>query len=197
VETSGSKSLQDKSLGCMGFLTAVEDAELGWVGGYLVLNAASRPLEFHCTAPVKPNRAQQILYGPTLAEYVCGEQIGGALTKKSNVEPSAIFTDIPAMLTVRTLVDAPVSLLASAPPTAETSTAGPIRIDAAHNGPPKMHSAELVEFQHAKRHLAVSEAFADDQQKVVALLEQSPGFELDEPFQRIHEAIAETQLRKR
>ena len=62
-----------------GFLTVVDDARFGLCGGYLVLNPAGRPLEFHCTAPIKPNRAQEILYGPTLHDFLYGEQIGGAL----------------------------------------------------------------------------------------------------------------------
>ena len=63
-------SAPPKSAACLGFLTVVEHAELGLLGGYLLLNAAGRPLEFHCTAPVKPNRAQEILYGPTLRPYL-------------------------------------------------------------------------------------------------------------------------------
>src|SRR4051812_23172961 len=54
----------------LGFLTVVEDEQQGLVGGYLLLNPLGRPVEFHCTAPVKPNRAQQILYGPTLRPYL-------------------------------------------------------------------------------------------------------------------------------
>ncbi|MBL9124077.1 MAG: hypothetical protein JNG90_10630, partial [Planctomycetaceae bacterium] len=46
----------------LGFLTVVEHEQLGLIGGYLLLNLSGRPLEFHCTAPLKPNRAQQILY---------------------------------------------------------------------------------------------------------------------------------------
>lgn len=52
-----------KSTIALGFLTVVEHKQHGLFGGYLVLNQVGRPLEFHCTAPVKPNRAQEILYG--------------------------------------------------------------------------------------------------------------------------------------
>ena len=64
------------------------------VGGYLVLNATGRPLEFHCTAPVKANRAQQILFGPTLESFLYGEQIGQTLVAKSGLAPLAIYTDV-------------------------------------------------------------------------------------------------------
>ena len=67
-----------KSQPALGFLTVLEHSQHGLMGGYLVLNISGRPLEFHCTAPIKPNRAQQILYGPTLEPYLFGEQIGQA-----------------------------------------------------------------------------------------------------------------------
>src|SRR3954462_9244557 len=94
-----------------GFLTIVEQPELGLQGGYLVLNAEGRPLEFHCTAPVKPNRAQEILYGSTLRPYLCGEQIGQALVSRAKSEVLLIFTDNPAVLGVREFASTPVALV--------------------------------------------------------------------------------------
>jgi hypothetical protein len=82
----------------LGFLTVADDDELGLVGGYLVLNAAARPVEFHCTAPLRPTRAQQILYGPTLAPYLYGELIGQTLIAKSGRTPIVILTDQEAVL---------------------------------------------------------------------------------------------------
>src|SRR6188474_707044 len=76
-----------KSLPAIGFLTIVEHQESGLTGGYLVLNTLGRPLEFHCTAPLKTNRAQEILYGPTLRPFLYGEQIGQTLLEKSNFQP--------------------------------------------------------------------------------------------------------------
>ena len=90
-----------KSAATLGFLTVVEHAQHGLMGGYLLLNAAGRPLEFHCTAPLKPNRAQQILYGPTLEPYLYGEQIAEALVGKATVEPLLICTDARPVLAVR------------------------------------------------------------------------------------------------
>src|SRR6187401_3400414 len=94
-----------------GFLTIVEQPDLGLLGGYLVLNAGGRPLEFHCTAPVKPNRAQEILYGPTLRPYLCGEQIGQALVSRAKTEPLLIFVDDPAAVSVREFTSSPVLLV--------------------------------------------------------------------------------------
>ena len=65
-----------KSKPALGFLTVIEHPQYGLFGGYLVLNTAGRPLEFHCTAPIKPNRAQQILYGPTLESFFTASRSG-------------------------------------------------------------------------------------------------------------------------
>src|SRR5262245_55723684 len=100
-----------KSSPCLGFLTIVENTELGLIGGYLLLNAAGRPLEFHCTAPVKANRTQEILYGPTLKPYLYGEQIGQTLLAKSKLTPVVVCTDSEPVLTVRDFTDIPVVLL--------------------------------------------------------------------------------------
>ena len=50
----------------LGFLTAIHLEHRGHVAGLLVTNKYGRPLEFQCTAPVRPNRTQELLYGPTL-----------------------------------------------------------------------------------------------------------------------------------
>ena len=97
-----------KSLPAIGFLTVTRDLEQGLFGGYLLLNSLGRPLEFHCTAPVRPNRAQEILYGPTLDSYLCGERIGHTLLEKSKAEPQLILTDCLAAIDVRALVSTPV-----------------------------------------------------------------------------------------
>ena len=97
----------------LGFLTIVSDPTEARIGGLLLVNASGRPLEFHCTAPVKPNRAQEILYGPTLGEYLCGEQIGMALSEALKHQPSLLLTDIPETLSLRPLIDFPLLLLAT------------------------------------------------------------------------------------
>ncbi len=94
-----------------GFLTVTGRAIEGLVGGYLLLNDRGRPLEFHCTAPVSANRAQEILYGSTLEGYLYGEQIAGSLIRRSRVSVATIFTDLPSVLCVRNQCEYPVSLV--------------------------------------------------------------------------------------
>jgi len=163
AETSRVKSL--------GFLSVVEHQTLGLFGGYLVLNGAGRPLEFHCTAPVKPSRAQQILYGPTLEPYLFGEQIGLALLNKATTTPPLVLTDIRSVLAVREFVDVPVVLVCNA--------------RAAASGP---------SFHHGDNELSVEGTRLGDQAAALKILQQLPeSIDLCEPFGRIHEAIQEAQ----
>jgi hypothetical protein len=100
-----------KNVAAIGFLTVTEHAEHGLFGGYLILNTSGRPLEFHCTAPLKPSRAQEILYGPTLRPFLFGEQIGQTLLAKSKVKPLLVCTDAEPMLAAREFSEVPLLLV--------------------------------------------------------------------------------------
>lgn len=106
----------------IGFLTVFEPSEHLLIGGYLILNSKGRPVEFHCTAPVKPNRAQQILYGATLRPYLCGEQIGQALVCRSKQEPMLVCTDVEDVMELREVL--PVSLIFAPPRDQENDVLG-------------------------------------------------------------------------
>ena len=97
-----------KASNALGFISVVTDESGRRIGGLLVINASGRPLEFHCTAPVKSNRAQEILYGPTLDEYLFGEQIGQALHQAMKSDARVLFADSPHVLALRHLVKQPV-----------------------------------------------------------------------------------------
>ena len=96
----------------IGFLTAVEHADFGICGGYLLLNSSGRPLEFHCTAPIKANRALEILYGPTLRDYLY-EQIVPALLAKAKTTPLAVCTDSAAVLAAAEAAGHPLVFVAA------------------------------------------------------------------------------------
>ncbi len=95
----------------LGFLTALGDLHHGVIGGFLVLNMAGRPAEFHCTSPVRPNRAQEILYGETLKSFVYGEQIAPALVGRAKLELAAVLTNDPNMLSANTLLNVPLGIV--------------------------------------------------------------------------------------
>ncbi|MGL4513460.1 MAG: hypothetical protein ACRCT8_10245 [Lacipirellulaceae bacterium] len=85
-----------------GYLLVVEDAEHGFTGGYLVVSHRGRPLEFHCTEPLRTSRAQEILFGPTLRPYIVGEQVGATLLGKAKLKADLLLvTDADAALAGR------------------------------------------------------------------------------------------------
>jgi len=179
-----------KSPAPLGFLTVLEH-ELGLIGGYLVLNAAGRPLEFHCTAPVKPNRAQQILFGPTLEPYLYGEQIGQALLGKGDARPGVICTDSSPVLAVRDFTSLPVALVLARPraakdPQSDAAVENTWRLDPPHAAPAGLNTFELGD-----NRLAVSANRESDRQQILDRLESLANFDLAEPFERIREAIQE------
>ncbi|MEN6407149.1 MAG: hypothetical protein ABFC77_11840 [Thermoguttaceae bacterium] len=181
-----------KSKLLMGFLTVVEHPQHGLFGGYLVLNHLGRPLEFHCTAPIKPNRAQQILYGPTLEAFLYGEQIGQTLIGRAGAAAQLICTDRQPVMAAREHIATPLALVlpGSDEPVVEPSeSSGRVfRVDAAHHGP------RLVTFQLGRNRLALPESAEDDRRQITEqLAELADSFDLAEPFQRIREAIEEAQ----
>jgi hypothetical protein len=166
-----------KSAPCLGFLTVIENDQLGLLGGYLLLNAAGRPLEFHCTAPVKPNRAQEILYGPTLRPYLYGEQIGQTLLARSKLTPLVVCTDSEPMLAARDFTHLPLVLILPA----ESMSLSP---------EPRTPSP----FPLAKSRAVTAPHYASDQQAITsAWPAQADQLDLAEPFSRICEALDEAQ----
>jgi hypothetical protein len=155
----------------LGFLAAVEEAERGIVGGLLVTNRFGRPLEFQCTTPVKPNRTQQILYGPTLRPYLLAEVIGRTLLDKVSVKPHLVLVEAAELLDLRSQIEIPVASLAEPPQKDE------------------LHSL----FQLGMQWLAFSPEFADDVDHIQQQRDQVPtSADLKEPFERIREALTET-----
>jgi hypothetical protein len=181
-----------KSAATLGFLTVVEHAQHGLMGGYLLLNVAGRPVEFHCTAPVKPNRAQQILYGPTLEPYLYGEQIAGALVGKSTVEPLVVCTDVRPVLAVRELIAVPVALVLPPDPADHAAETSPVATNYRVNAPHVL--ANLSLFHVGQNRLAIATENETDRALLVERLAAlGDRFDLAEPFGRIREAIEEAQ----
>lgn len=170
----------------IGFYTVVPHEQHGLFGGLLLLNRSGRPTEFHCTAPIKPNRAQEILYGATLEPYLYGEAIGQALLSKASTRPEFVCVDRAAALAVREYGDLPVALIV--PPGEPGASAEPLfRFDAAHD-------AASRPFALGRHRAAVHRRFADDETLLTTALAALPeAFDLLEPFERIRGAIDEAQ----
>lgn len=157
----------------LGFMTALAHRQHGTFGGFLLLNDAGRPLEFHCTAPIKPNRAQEILYGPTLESYLYGELIGQTLFEKATQVPQFVYTDRPLILALRETIEVPLFLVGEPDSDSDIDLSGGKQIALGENS--------LL-------------AHADFPQDAKSLPEQLAEFDLAEPFARIREAIKEAHL---
>ena len=155
-----------------GFLTAVDSPAHGLFGGYLVVDGLGRPLEFHCTAPVKVSRAQQILYGPTLHGHLHGRQIGAALLAEGKAGATVVLTDLESMLHVRPHTSLPVVLIQQAEVAAID---GPgFRLGGTFVSPHATDTPRSVELE----------------QRLAAL---AAAVDLREPFERIRLALDEAQ----
>lgn len=168
-------SQEDRRIDCaFGYITAVESTDYGYFGGYLIVSQLGRPLEFHCTAPIRPNRAQQILYGPTLEPYLLGEQIGGTLLRAAKITPNLVMTDSDALLHAREMISVPMALL--------------LRADA----PGSRLTSREIAFDPYKLHLPIG--YEQDEVLIAnALAAMTRRIDLAEPFGRIHDAILEAQ----
>ncbi len=154
----------------LGFLGVVNLAGTGFVGGLLVTNQLGRPLEFQCTTPVKPNRTQEILYGPTLTSFVCAELIGKTLFERLQVKPQLIVCDQPEMLALRSVISLPVALIL-----------------------PKSAKAEEGTIRAGAHQLRLHADFENDREAVTEIAKSFPGdADLIEPVERVREALQET-----
>ncbi len=163
----------------LAYYTVTQSDRTGWTGGLLVLNSTGRPLEFQCTLPVRPSRAHEILYGPTLREHLIGEVIAPVLLKKCRTPLAMICCDQPEAFRVRSWDGVPVVLAVEAAEEEE----GPITGD-------MVPGAETVSF--AQGHVSVESARRGAVEQLAERFQDFP--DLTEPFDRIREAIHEAQV---
>jgi hypothetical protein len=152
--------------GNVGFLCVLQEPG-GFIGGYLVTNGWGRPLEFRLSSAVQPNRVQQILYGPTLAAYVCGELIGKTLIEKTASQAAWVVTDNPLALDLRLRLEVPVALWQPTGPDAPGLLVRP--------------------------NLYCHVRFPGDVAVIGGLAERHGALDVGEPFIRIREAMAEAR----
>jgi hypothetical protein len=182
-----------------GYLSAVQSTEHGYFGGYLLVSPLGRPLEFHCTAPVRPSRAQEILYGPTLRSYLIGEQIDSNLLGAAKSTPRLILVDHIEAIGATRPSTIPLVLLQSWPVIDNEEHRGPGVDDKRASTEPlepssggaQGWSAAFTAFDYQLRHPSGSESQRADIVALLSLLAER--VDLAEPFGRIHEAIREAQ----
>ncbi|MBU6386527.1 MAG: hypothetical protein KGS49_11375 [Planctomycetes bacterium] len=179
--------LSQKSLG---FVSVRQRLDQGYFGGYLLVNSVARPLEFHCTVPVQPTRAQSILFGPTLEEFLCGEQIARALLSRAKVQPHVVLVDAPAVLCARQWIDLPILWI-----TGESASS----VDHGFQYPGfQRHASQYAQITQGPYTFACLDSYRGDLELVDWMIEAG-AMELDlkEPFERIVEALAEAHPRSK
>lgn len=158
----------------MGYLAISHNPQHGFIGGLLILSPQGRPLEFHCSTPLLPTRAQEILYGPTLRPYVCGELIAGALLAAAKIRPRVLLVQEPCAQPPA--AGCPVGVIGSGE---DCQTPG-----AADSEAPEGADSPLPP-------LGGADADLPEGRELLAELAQR--INLAEPFERVHEAIREAQ----
>lgn len=153
---------------CLGYLDVLHDAVYGYTGGLLVVSASGRPLEFHCTTPLAPTRAQQILFGPTLHPHVCGELIGPSLLAAARLTPTAVLVQDTAA-------------------TPQGFASPVLAVNQSADNPGEGISVDGVR-------LALLSPHGEDLANAHRLLQTLSGHvAIEEPFDRVREAIREAQ----
>jgi len=157
----------------IGFLR-VAHSDLGFVGGLLVTNHLGRPLEFQCTTPVRPNKTQEILYGPTLQPFLYSELIGKTLIERLNVKPDVVIVQQESLLDLRREIETPVVCVVTG--------------DHSSDDLP-----DQVCLQLGSEKVRLHNEFLDDAQKLESAQKVVPGnADLSEPLERVKEALQET-----
>lgn len=158
-----------------GFVTTVEIESMGLCGGLLLLNHVARPLEFHCTLPVKPSRSQEILFGVSLRPFLCSQVIGKALLEKSKTQPHVILTDCSDTLELFQCTDIPVAFHGQ------------------HGSQPNSFSNDWEALETGKQHVWLRRDPKVSQARSVHKWLENYGqnCEFSEPFERIKQAIFE------
>jgi hypothetical protein len=157
----------------LGFLETLEVDGRGHIGGLLITNQNGRPLEFQCTTPVRPNRAQEILFGDTLRPWLLGELIGSTLLERVAIKPELVITSDPIILELRNHTNIPVAQAEECSPRNDSAASSQLRIGGRVLRFHGEHLSDVVTLRE-RRHLIPDSA------------------DLTEPLERVREALAET-----
>lgn len=180
---------QPNPLTAIGFLSFLDHPPVGVLGGLLVVSPLGRPLEFHCSAPIQPNRAQEILFGPTLRPYLLGDLVGRTLVEHTKLPVEVVLVDSRDALDLRESVDIPVAAVSAEYTVFQGRDSTMLRPDAA-----RFHDEAPNQIQIGSFLLTMARGHHEDAQRLKNLLVPIVrDIDLCEPFERIQEALIEAQ----
>ena len=106
MQTENESESKKTRLAFLGYLEL--DKESAYRGGILVTDEWGKPLEFRCTAPVRPNPVQRTLYGQILLPHIAVELIGVPLLRSIQEKPEVIVIQDEIFVDVRHHSEMPV-----------------------------------------------------------------------------------------
>jgi hypothetical protein len=152
-------------------------------GAILVTDAWGKPLEFRCTAPVKPNQVQRTLYGQTLMPHILVELLASPLLQSCQAKPEVILVQEASFFDVRHRFEAPVVLL-------RRQGAG---VNVRSDGDEELHKPIVVASESGKFDPIVVEShwqFPGDLQSCCDRVRELFGrWDLMEPFERLNKGL--------
>jgi hypothetical protein len=77
-------------------------------GGILVVDEWGKPLEFRCTAPVRPNPVQRTLYGETLMPHIAVELVGAPILRTVEEKPLVVVIQDEVFFDLRNHTETPL-----------------------------------------------------------------------------------------
>jgi hypothetical protein len=109
MENEAADICQAGKIAFLGYMEFEDGAS--YRGAILATDDWGKPLEFRCTAPVRPTAVQRTLYGSTLMPHILVELIAKPLMDALNEKPMVVLTSEALFLTLRYRVDVPVVLI--------------------------------------------------------------------------------------
>ena len=106
METDQQPPGTQTTIGFLGY-REFDDGE-AYRGAILVTDEWSKPLEFRCTAPVRPTQLQRTLYGKSLLPHVLTELVGAPLISSVREKPQIILITDEVYFDVRHKISAAV-----------------------------------------------------------------------------------------
>ncbi|MGD0138396.1 MAG: hypothetical protein ABSD28_05925 [Tepidisphaeraceae bacterium] len=151
------------------YISCPQDSGRNYLGGILLTDYRTRPLEFAFVSPVKVTTMQRIIHGKTLDETVTVYIIAHRLLSEATKQPDIIFVDSDLLLELQRLTQIPVAKLSREQNSASQATSlSPLKFSTLREGDKDSVVGSVM---------STLEAHAD----------------LMEPFARMTEAIREAQ----
>lgn len=179
METAQQSPATQTTIGFLGY-REFDDGE-AYRGAILVTDESSKPLEFRCTAPVRPSELQRKLYGKSLLPHILTELIGAPLISSVREKPQLILIADEAYFDVRHNISAAV-----------VHVARPSGSKAKGDDQPKSKSLLLqsASGKFAQVEIEAHWKFAADLDSFGERLSELFGrWDLTEPFQRLNEGL--------